>query len=192
MSARANTLITPAGWTFGVAWSLIYLWQGLWLLYDIATIFIKTNNGYLYRQPSILTPIFHFFIIANFAFNITWLFIFAEEKFWVSIIIIKYRTQRIIIKKIYFKKPSFAVLALIVLTLYISLVISHRNIYDADVLFKVNQRYIWLYRIFVNNGLAFYATWVTIATMLNFAIALTYDSDGKIYFFKHKKKSLFI
>jgi hypothetical protein len=84
VSARANTLITPAGWTFGVAWSLIYIWQGLWLLYDIATIFIRTENGYLYRQPPILTPIFHFFIIGNFAFNISWLFIFAEEKFWVQ------------------------------------------------------------------------------------------------------------
>ena len=93
MSARANTLITPAGWTFGVAWSLIYLWQGLWLLYDIATIFIKTENGYLYRQPPILTPIFHFFVIANFAFNITWLFIFAEEKFWVLIFFIKQLKQ---------------------------------------------------------------------------------------------------
>jgi hypothetical protein len=38
----------------------------------------------------------------------------------------------------------------------------------------------------VNNGLAFYATWVTIATMLNFAIALTYDSGGKINFYKYK------
>lgn len=79
-----------------------------------------------------------------------------------------------------FKKPSFAVLVLIVLTLYICLVISHRNIYDADVLFNVSERFIWLYRVLVNNGLAFYATWVTIATMLNFAIALTYDSGGKV------------
>lgn len=30
-------------------------------------------------------------------------------------------------------------------------------------------------RIFINNGLAFYATWVTIATHLNFTIALTYE-----------------
>jgi len=60
------------------------------------------------------------------------------------------------------------------------LVISHRNIYDAGAYFKINQKYVWLYRVFVNNGLAFYATWVTIATMLNFAIALTYASNGKV------------
>jgi hypothetical protein len=30
-------------------------------------------------------------------------------------------------------------------------------------------------RILINNGLVFYATWVTVATNLNLAIALTYD-----------------
>ena len=30
-------------------------------------------------------------------------------------------------------------------------------------------------RILINNGLIFYATWVTIATNLNLAIALTYE-----------------
>ena len=30
-------------------------------------------------------------------------------------------------------------------------------------------------RILVNNGLVFYATWVTVATNLNLAIALTYS-----------------
>jgi hypothetical protein len=30
-------------------------------------------------------------------------------------------------------------------------------------------------RLLINNGLAFYATWVTLATNLNLAIALTYE-----------------
>ena len=59
--------------------------------------------------------------------------------------------------------------------------ISHKNIYDAEaVLRNKNQVYLWLYRAFVNNGLAYYATWVTIATFLNFSIALTYRSGGEI------------
>ena len=46
---------------------------------------------------------------------------------------------------------------------------------------KKNFRiYIWIYRILVNNGLVFYATWVTIATILNFNIALEYDSKGNL------------
>jgi hypothetical protein len=47
------------------------------------------------------------------------------------------------------------------------------------ILFHNVRIYIWVYRIFVNNGLVFYATWVTIATILNFNIALVYDSKGK-------------
>ena len=36
-------------------------------------------------------------------------------------------------------------------------------------------RYIWLNRALLNNGLVFYATWLTIATSLNFSIAWTYE-----------------
>ena len=50
---------------------------------------------------------------------------------------------------------------------------------------KKNFRiYIWIYRILVNNGLVFYATWVTIATILNFNIALEYDSKGNVIYFE--------
>jgi hypothetical protein len=38
----------------------------------------------------------------------------------------------------------------------------------------MNRHYIWLYRMLVNNGLAFYATWVTIATFVNLTIAISY------------------
>jgi hypothetical protein len=47
---------------------------------------------------------------------------------------------------------------------------------------------LWCYRILVNNGLAFYATWITVATTLNLAIAITYnwvsDSDKGSPFWK--------
>ena len=63
--------------------------------------------------------------------------------------------------------------------LYVALIISHKNIYDAEAVLKNNRKiYLWLYRVLVNNGLAYYATWVTVATCLNFSIALTYRSGG--------------
>jgi hypothetical protein len=31
----------------------------------------------------------------------------------------------------------------------------------------------------VNNGIAFYATWLTVASLLNFSIAWTYSWTGK-------------
>jgi hypothetical protein len=69
---------------------------------------------------------------------------------------------------------------LITFSLYASLVISHRNIYNAENQLKETPVYLWLYRILVNNGLAYYATWVTLASLLNFSIALTYSSGGNL------------
>ena len=58
-------------------------------------------------------------------------------------------------------------------SVYAAIVISHRNIYNADQYLK-RRWVLWLYRILVNNGLCFYAAWLTIATLLNLAIAITY------------------
>ena len=69
---------------------------------------------------------------------------------------------------------------LITFSLYAALVISHRNIYNAENQLKETPVYLWFYRILVNNGLAFYATWVTLASLLNFSIALTYSSGGNL------------
>lgn len=62
------------------------------------------------------------------------------------------------------------------LTLYVCLFISFRRLYENLVsLTQAGARKdIWLTRILVQNGLAFFATWVSIATLLNFAIVLTY------------------
>ena len=51
----------------------------------------------------------------------------------------------------------------------------------------VFRKYLWLYRILLNNGLVFYATWVTVATALNFAIALTYEWNSIIFQFAYLK-----
>ena len=73
------------------------------------------------------------------------------------------------------------------------MIISHKNIYDAEAVLKNNKKiYLWLYRVLVNNGLAYYATWVTVATCLNFSIALTYRSGGinRKYNFNTRKINL--
>lgn len=38
----------------------------------------------------------------------------------------------------------------------------------------------WLVRGLIQNGLAFYATWTTIATLINFAITLSYEGDVSV------------
>lgn len=126
----------------------------MWLTYNFINIFRKTEYGSLYRNPEILTPLFHIFYIANLCFNIVWLFLWDEELFGFA----------------------FGALAMITLSLYFSAILSHKNILNSvPILKRNNKKDIWLMRILVNNGLAFYATWVTAATMLNFAISLIYD-----------------
>ena len=61
------------------------------------------------------------------------------------------------------------------LSLYIALVISHNNIYNSEPFLRNKKWVLVCYRALVNNGLAFYATWLTVATCLNLAIAMTYE-----------------
>jgi hypothetical protein len=155
--ARKNEVsITPAGWTFS-SWGIIYTWQILWLLFNVVLIFVKDkNNQPLYRSPVVLSFWFHLFISANFILNIVWLFIWDNRDFTGSFIGIFFMTA----------------------VLYVAIVISHKNIYDAEEELQSSKWVIWLYRILVNNGLAFYVTWISVATTVNLAIAITYAWTG--------------
>ncbi|XP_066299594.1 uncharacterized protein [Branchiostoma lanceolatum] len=68
-------------------------------------------------------------------------------------------------------------LALSAFSLYYMLYISYRRVdQNGPWLTKNAPVDLWLIRLFVHNGLAIYATWVTIATLLGFGITLTYES----------------
>jgi hypothetical protein len=109
ISASHEVDITPDGWTFST-WGLIYTWQALWLVYNVAAIFIKTEDGPLYQNPPVLTIVFHIFVILNFVFNIIWLFLWEAERFGVG----------------------FFFLLFITLSLYAAAILSHKNIHDAE------------------------------------------------------------
>jgi hypothetical protein len=158
ISNVAEVSITPAGWTFST-WGIIYAWQILWLIFNIVLIFIKDKNGQpLFRSPVVLSPLFHLFITFNFVLNIVWLFIWDNQDFTGAFIGIFFMTA----------------------VLYVAIVISHKNVYDAQNELSSTKWVIWLYRIFANNGLAFYATWISVATIINLAIAITYKwTDAK-------------
>jgi len=132
-------------------WGIIYTWQALWLLFNVVIIFVRDNEGdRIYNKPAVLTPIFHLFILINFLLNTVWLIIWDRLEFTVA----------------------FVVIFLMTAALYVAIVISHRNTYKAEL--SVQKWVLWCYRILVNNGLAFYATWITVATTVNLAICITY------------------
>ncbi|XP_078576009.1 uncharacterized protein LOC144861833 [Branchiostoma floridae x Branchiostoma japonicum] len=144
--------LVPAGWTFSI-WGFIYAWTALWLLYVTTTIFRKTSEGYVYIVSDLLPWYFFVAWYINNACNVAWLFVFDREQLVLSA----------------------CVLAIIPFSLYLCLFASYRQVDRRGVWLTENAPIdLWCTRAFVHNGLAIYATWTTIATLLNFGIALIY------------------
>lgn len=150
--------ITPAGWTFSI-WGFIYTWQGIWLIYALTTICRRKVGTFLYLMPVFPTVLFVSFVFNN-LFNIAWLF--AWDRMKVAI--------------------ALPLIALTPFTLYICLLFSLKRLYDnLDFLTRNGLSLeVWLIRMFIQNGIGFYAAWVTVATLLNIAIVMTYGDGSDI------------
>ncbi|KAL4229510.1 hypothetical protein ACF0H5_012550 [Mactra antiquata] len=146
--------ITPAGWTFGLIWGIIYVLQAIWYIYALTTICRKDNEGrYLYTLP-FLPPVFYVVFLLNNIFVVAWLIVWDRE----------------------YINWALGVIIFTPFTLYICLVFSYRGLYNS---IETLQRggagkEVWFNRILVQNGMSFFATWVSIASLLNFAIVLSY------------------
>ncbi|XP_067686822.1 uncharacterized protein [Haliotis asinina] len=147
--------ITPSSATFSI-WGAIYIWQAVWAIYALVNICRRTSDGYVYNSPTLLTATFFGVSILNWMCVITWTFVWGWGHVWVA----------------------FVFLAIIFITIYICIGLSYRALAQHnDALVKQGRTVdIWLMRMLVQNGLAFYGAWCTIATLLNLAMALTYTS----------------
>ncbi|CAH1775608.1 unnamed protein product [Owenia fusiformis] len=145
--------ITPAGWTFSL-WGFIYAWQALWLIYATCALCRRSVEGPLYVSPDIFPSSLFVIYMFNNANNIAWLFLFDREYIQYSLIVI----------------------ALTPFTLYIMMLISCKQLdkYGSVMIQQGMGKDIWMVRVFLHNGLGIYAAWTTIATLLNFAMVLTY------------------
>ncbi|XP_064617936.1 uncharacterized protein LOC135482041 [Liolophura sinensis] len=145
--------ITPAGWTFSI-WGFIYTWQVLWLVYAITLICRRSKSGYLYVNPGVLSPWFLFCFTLSTLFVIAWLFV------WDNLIV----------------EAAFATLLGATLASHAALCFAHRRMENikSDLVELSQRKDILLKRILVLNGVAFYNTWISIATCLNFAMLLAY------------------
>ncbi|XP_067687730.1 uncharacterized protein [Haliotis asinina] len=156
LSDRFTTQITPAAFTFSI-WGLIYIWQLLWIIYALTLLCRRTDSGDpLFLNPILLTSAFYGVYILNLVLNVFWLFMFDRELIGIS----------------------FVALAGISVTLYISLGLSYLAMYRNRFLLSNQRRTvdIVLISVFVHNGLALYAAWTTVATFINMAIVITYQS----------------
>ncbi|XP_071438165.1 uncharacterized protein [Pithys albifrons albifrons] len=153
ISDKYSTDFTPAGWTF-LIWNVIYAWQLAWLLYALSGICRRNELGRVFIKPDLLPIPFYVAWCLNNGLNVGWLFLWDQE----------------------YLLPALVFLAVLTLTTCASLFISHRALSTNSSWFvKGHKAELWLIRILVQNGLALYGTWTTIATLLNFAIVLIYQ-----------------
>lgn len=159
LSDKYYTQITPAGWTFSI-WGFIYTWQALWIVYSLVNICRKGPGGPAYDNPMFLPiPLFLLGIILA-GLNMTWLITFDRE---------------------YIEIACSTLIAYSLLE-YASLIVSYIALDRASPTLaeQGRTREIWLTRGFVHNGLAIQATWVTVATLLNICMVMTYSADPSI------------
>ncbi|XP_036375420.1 uncharacterized protein LOC118771520 [Megalops cyprinoides] len=154
VSNRFDTEITPAGWTFSI-WGVIYAWLSAMLGYILIGLCRRTMYGPMYCHPAVLPYGFYLSWIVNLSLNITWLFLWDREQMVAGLV----------------------VLALVAFTNYLVIFFSCHGLYIYGAwLNKYHKMDLWLIRVLVQNGMGVYATWTTIATLLNFTVVLEYSA----------------
>ncbi|XP_061569609.1 uncharacterized protein LOC133423450 [Cololabis saira] len=154
VSAVFDTQLTPSGWTFNI-WSVIYTWLIAMIIYIVTGLCRKNGHGYVYCSPAVLPYGFFVSWCINLCFNIGWLLAWDRGMMIAALVL----------------------LILVIGTNYsMTFFICHGlHIYGAW-LKKYHRVELWLLRVLVQNGVMIYATWTTIATLINLTIVLTYDA----------------
>ncbi|XP_005101442.1 uncharacterized protein LOC101851743 [Aplysia californica] len=151
--------ITPAGWTFSI-WGFIYTWEALWIVYSLVNICRRGPNGPAYTEPMFIpTSLFVLYCIGS-CLNMAWLLTFDRQEI----------------------EASFAVLVAYSFLFYGMLALTYVALDKASPRLADQKRTseIWLTRGLLHNALAMQATWVSVATLLNAAMVMTYRADPSI------------
>jgi len=141
--------VTPSGWTFSI-WGFIYTWQFLWICYSLS-IFCRV------QAPLVLGPLFCALYIASCFCNAGWMITFGMEDIVTACVLL------------------FG----IVICLYGTLAVVYVRVRSLEGTDKFPKRDFIAVQCLVINGIAFYATWVSIASLLNLAMVLIYKHGVK-------------
>lgn len=159
MTTDYPTETTPETWLFGI-WGFVFAWQLLWLLYAITLLCGTAADGCAYSNPMLFKSDFLLIFNINLGLNIGWIFL------WDML----------------FRNAALGLMATQTFALFVCLYLSHRSLHqNADRLIKQGRRgAIWSMRLLTHNGLAFYAAWMSVLTILNLNIVLVYSSNPQI------------
>jgi len=136
--------IIPADWTFELIWAIIYIWQALWQFYILKRI-IFNNDLYLGGK-------FYFGFILSNILNLIWIFLWCNN----------------------YKLIAGIIIIILTLILYLCVWILLLMFYGCSYWEGKSDMLQWKINILLINGIAFYATWTSIATCLNWGILLKY------------------
>ena len=142
--------VTPAGWTFAI-WGVIYAWQVLWILYAWSFIFRPST-------PRTVSWIALLLYTCNNISNITWIYLWGNE----------------------YPQVAFAFIFLMWAFLVAAAAVEAFQIYRMTPTLQTQKKFkidLWISRILVINGIVIYATWLTVATLINFGIVLEYFAE---------------
>lgn len=147
------TQITPAGWTFSI-WGVIYAWQCLWIIYAWSFAFRPMQTH------TIPWTTFLFYAFSSVC-NITWIYVWGNE----------------------YPQVAFPFIFLLALSLYVAVGFAAVHLYRVSPKLRAQQGSFLrrmeplIAQVLVVNGIGIYATWLTLATLVNFGIVLQYFAD---------------
>ena len=141
-----RTQVIPASWTFSI-WGLIYAWQVLWLLYAWSFVFRPR------AQRTIFWGVYPAFLLVCVAI-IGWFYTWGNE----------------------YPQGALPFILLMVILLYVAIGMLTYHLYrkTKDLEEEGQKCDLWMTRIIVLNGLALYASWVSVATCLNVGVVIQY------------------
>ncbi|XP_072219213.1 uncharacterized protein [Leuresthes tenuis] len=144
VSAHYATDITPAGWTFSI-WGVIYTWLTLMVIYITSFVFKGS------WAQCLLPYAFYFCWLFNMLMNMIWLLLWDRELMLAALV----------------------VLILIVISNYGALFFCcFATDYYGLWLQTYHRKNLKCLIILVQNGLAVYATWTSVASLINFSLVI--------------------
>ncbi|OWF41125.1 hypothetical protein KP79_PYT04778 [Mizuhopecten yessoensis] len=132
---------------------LVYIWHLMWIIYVIVCIFRKTTCAYIYQLPVYPSAMLILMAVNLFA-NAGWLIAFDQ----------------------YVLEGSLILSVLSFFSLSVSLCLAYKHLHDLDTLMRrlELQKDIWLIRILIHEGLAFYGALLVTSTLINLCMCMSF------------------
>lgn len=141
-----DTDLVPPGWAFSI-WGVIYIWQFSWMIYVLTTLCRQVNGRPIYQQLHVITKLYLIIYIINMALNVAFFYVYINTESGTIIPIVSVGS--------------------IWLTVLLCLVIYHRNMAAVpEKTAKMLRKDLICLVVLVQNGLAIYVSWCTLANML--------------------------